>query len=121
MTQDGLPSNQHGPPPAEAAAAETRLKGHLGYLTAQEDTSLEEFRKLAADSGFYTPATDDKKASHDDGTLMYVDPTRVLHTTNPSVAAFCELGSSSLKRPSSSSRTQRYGAKTTTWKLCTRG
>ena len=117
MTKEGVPAEQHDPPPAEAAAAETRLKGHLGYLTAQEETSFEEFRKLAANSGFYMPATDDKKASHDDGTLMYVDLKRILHilhTANLSVAGIYELGSSSLKRPSSSSRTQRSGAKTTT-------
>lgn len=114
MTKEGVPADQHGPPPAEAAAPETRLKGHLGYLTTQEESSFEEFRKLAANSGFYTPATDDKKASHDDGTLMYVDHIRKLHTANPPIAGICELGSSSLKRHLSSSKTQRYGVKTTT-------
>lgn len=120
MKHEGVPADQHGPPPAEAAAAETRLKGHLGYLTTQEETSFEEFRKLATKSGFYTPATDDKKASHDDGTLMYVDSIRILHilhvshTANPSIAGIYELGSSSLKKHSSNSKTQRYGAKTTT-------
>lgn len=108
MTMD----DQHGPPPAEAAASETRLKGHLGHLTPQEETALEEFRKLAKKAGFYTPATDDKKASHDDGTLMYVNPTPRLDTANPSVAGTYELGNSSRERRSSNSRTLRYGAKT---------
>ena len=106
--------DQHGPPPVEAAAAETRLKGHLGYLTPQEETALEELKKVGTKAGFYTPATDNKKASHDDGTLMYIDPILILHTTNPSIAGTYELGSLSLGRHSSSSKTPRYGAKTTT-------
>lgn len=116
---DGL-DEQHGPPPAEAASAETRLKGHVGHLTAQEESAFEEFRKLAAKKGFYTPATDDKKASHDDGTLVYAVSIRLLHTANPSLAGTCELVNSSLKMPSSSSKTRRYGAKTMTWTLFTR-
>ncbi|KAL9066009.1 MAG: hypothetical protein Q9161_007860 [Pseudevernia consocians] len=67
---NGVPADQHGPPPAEAANAETRLKGHVGHLTAAEESAFVEFRKLAAKEGFYTPATDEKKASHDDGTLI---------------------------------------------------
>lgn len=114
MTNDGEPADQHGPPPAEAASAETRLKGHVGHLTTQEESAFDEFRKLAAKQGFYTPATDDKKASHDDGTLVYAVPLRLLHIADPSPAGTCELGSSSLERPSPSSRTPRYGAKTMT-------
>lgn len=71
MTMDAAPDYQHQPPPAEAASAEARLKGHLGHLTTGEESAFEEFRKLAAKEGLYTPATDVKKASHDDGTLMY--------------------------------------------------
>ncbi|CAD6572780.1 MAG: hypothetical protein ASARMPREDX12_005445 [Alectoria sarmentosa] len=67
-------NDQHGPPPAEAASAETRLKGHVGHLTREEESAFDEFRKLAAKQGFYTPAADDKKASHDDGTLVYAVP-----------------------------------------------
>lgn len=105
------PSYQSRPPPAEAAKAETRLKGHVGYLTIEEESAFKEFRKLAAKEGFYTPATADKKASHDDGTLVYAVKVRLLCTANPSSAGTCELGSSSLKRPSPSSKTRRYGAK----------
>lgn len=67
---DAAPDYQHQPPPAEAASAEARLKGHLGHLTTGEESAFEEFRKLAAKEGLYTPATDVKKASHDDGTLI---------------------------------------------------
>lgn len=116
MTMD----DQHGAPPAEAAAAEARLKGHLGYLTPQEETALEEFRKLATKAGFYIPATEHKKASHDDGTLMYVDPMFILHSANPSVAGSYELGDSSPERRLSSSKTQSHGAKTTILMLFTR-
>ncbi len=66
----GVPSAQMGPPPAKAAAIETQLAGHLGHLTAEEQTAFDEFKKKSAAEGFYTPATADTKASHDEGTLM---------------------------------------------------
>ena len=59
-----------GPPPPESANAETRLKGHLGHLTPDEKSAFDEFKKLCAKNGFYTPRTADGKASHDDATLM---------------------------------------------------
>ena len=85
---NGVPASQQAPPTAEAATAETRLQGnfiisgqrcscglrclgHLGHLTGQEESAFEEFKKLCAKAGYYTPATLDTKASHDDGTLMY--------------------------------------------------
>lgn len=111
---DGVPTDQHGPPPAEAASAETRLTGHVGHLTTEEESKFAEFRKLAAKKGFYTPATDERKASHDDGTLMYAVFKHLLYTSNIFSVDTYELGSSSLKRPSFSSKTQRYGVKRTT-------
>ena len=68
---DGPPKDQQVPPPADAAKAETRLRGHLGHLTPKEEASFITFKQLCAKEGFYTPATPDSKASHDDGTLMY--------------------------------------------------
>ena len=68
---DGVPAEQQAPPPAEAASAETRLRGHVGHLTKEEESSFEEFKRLCVKAGFYNPATIDQKASHDDGTLMY--------------------------------------------------
>lgn len=59
-----------GPPPPEAANAETRLKGHIGHLTAEEESALDHFKKLCAKEGYYTPHAADRKASHDDGTLV---------------------------------------------------
>ncbi|KAL8998608.1 MAG: hypothetical protein Q9169_002359 [Polycauliona sp. 2 TL-2023] len=58
-----------GPPPASAASEQSRLKGHLGHLTPQEEAALSDFKKLAADKGIYRPETDTQRASHDDGTL----------------------------------------------------
>lgn len=110
----------HGPPPAEAANAETRLQGHLGHLNAQEESSLAEFKKLAATAGFYEPATDKSQASHDDGTLVYVVPALSLPVTDPIQAGIYELGSSSLKTPLRSLKTRRSGAKTMIWMLSTR-
>ena len=63
--------NAHvGPPPPEAAKAETRLKGHIGHLTPAEQSAFEDFKKLCAKEGYYTPQTANGKASHDDGTLV---------------------------------------------------
>ena len=109
-----VPSYQSRPLPADAADAETRLKGHVGHLTPEEASAFDNFRKLAAKEGFYTPAAANQKASHDDGTLVYAVLARLFHIANPSPAGTCELGSSSLRMPSPNSKTQRYGAKTTT-------
>ena len=113
MVKDGPPADQHGPPPAEAASAETRLKGHVGHLTTQEESALDQFKQLSAKQGFYTPATDTKKASHDDGALVYAILKSLSHTAKPAPVVTSELGSSSLKTPLSNSRIPRYGAKTT--------
>lgn len=59
-----------GPPPPEASNAETMLKGHIGHFTREEASAFEEFKKLCAKEGYYTPHTADGKASHDDGTLV---------------------------------------------------
>ncbi|CAD6573490.1 MAG: hypothetical protein ASARMPRED_006094 [Alectoria sarmentosa] len=59
-----------GPPPPESANAETRLKGHIGHLTQQEESAFDDFKKLCAKKGYYTPHTANGRASHDDGTLI---------------------------------------------------
>ncbi len=117
---DAASHDPHGPPPAEAASAETRLKGHLGHLTPQEESALEEFRKLAAKEGFYRVATGSTKASHDDGTLMYAVSVSPLLTAHITQADICELGSSSLRKPTSNSKIQRSGARRMTWMHYTR-
>ena len=67
---EGPPEDQHGPPPAEAAHTETRLQGHLGHLTSQQEGAFTAFKELCAKEGYYTPAAPESKASHDDGTMM---------------------------------------------------
>lgn len=62
----------HGAPPASAASGVNRLRGHLGHLTQEESAALGSFKNLAAKAGFYRAPGLDKKASHDDGTLVYV-------------------------------------------------
>ena len=59
-----------GPPPPEAANAETMLKGHIAHLTPEEESAFAEFKKLCAKDAYYTPHTANAKASHDDATLM---------------------------------------------------
>lgn len=76
-------------PDASAAKAETRLKGHLGHLTKDEQAAFAAFKELAAKEAYYTPATATSKASHDDGTMMYANnlprslPIPVLMTAQP--------------------------------------
>lgn len=68
----------HGAPPASAALESVRLKGHIGHLTEEEGSALDAFKVVAAQKGFYTPAGPSGKASHDDGTLVYVALARSL-------------------------------------------
>lgn len=65
-------NNPQGAPPASAALESVRLKGHIGHLTEDEGSALDSFKTLAAQKGYYTPAGANGKASHDDGTLVYV-------------------------------------------------
>ena len=114
-TMNGVPAEQQAPPTAESASAETRLQGHVGYLTNEEEVAFEEFKKLSVKEGYYTAATDEHKASHDDGTLMcVVRPSCVSLTANIVKVGTCEHGNSSLWKHLHSSRTQRYGANKTT-------
>ncbi|KAL8936947.1 MAG: hypothetical protein Q9211_003935 [Gyalolechia sp. 1 TL-2023] len=59
-----------GPPPPTASSEQSRLQGHLGHLTRQEEAALIEFKKASADQGLYRPETSTQRASHDDGTLV---------------------------------------------------
>jgi hypothetical protein len=61
-----------GLPPPSASLERTRLQGHLGHLTPQEEAAFTTFKKLCADQGFYQPDDGVQQASHDDGTLVYV-------------------------------------------------
>ncbi|KAL8869088.1 MAG: hypothetical protein Q9174_004533 [Haloplaca sp. 1 TL-2023] len=61
-----------GPPPASAATEQSRLKGHLGHLTPQEENALTEFKKLSADAGFFRAETNTQPASHDDAQDAFV-------------------------------------------------
>ncbi|KAK3984344.1 CRAL-TRIO domain-containing protein [Cladorrhinum sp. PSN332] len=44
--------------------------GHLGHLNAEEEKSLEQFRKLLQEKGLYVPGEGERQASHDDQTLL---------------------------------------------------
>lgn len=66
-----------GAPPASSASGVNRLRGHLGHLTQEESAALDNFKSISTEAGFYTPPGLDKKASHDDGTLVYV--TNLFH------------------------------------------
>lgn len=61
-----------GAPPVSAASGINRLRGHLGHLTQEESAALDSFKSLAAKASFYRAPGPDNKASHDDGTLVYV-------------------------------------------------
>ena len=61
---------QPGPPPASASSEQSRLQGHIGHLTGQEESALKAFKILCAEKGFYKPVDAGSAASHDDGTLV---------------------------------------------------
>jgi hypothetical protein len=52
--------------------------GHLGHLSEAQETALEEFRKLCAESGVYKPATEASPASHDDVMLLYCNFSHIV-------------------------------------------
>ncbi|KAG8529898.1 uncharacterized protein KY384_005379 [Bacidia gigantensis] len=64
------PSNQQGPPSADAAKAEVWLRGHLGHLTEKQQAAFVAFKDLCAKEGFYKPAAAGALASHDDAQLV---------------------------------------------------
>lgn len=59
---------------AQQAAGTAWLAGHLHHLTPEQETKLEEFKKLCEEKGYYTPAKEGVKESHDDATMLYVSP-----------------------------------------------
>lgn len=61
---------QPGPPPPSASLQQNRLAGHIGHLTAHEEATFLEFKKLCAEQGFYHPPSGNSPGSHDDGTLV---------------------------------------------------
>ena len=46
--------------------------GHINHLEKEQQTILEEFKVICDKEGYYTPLSEDQKASHDDETLLYV-------------------------------------------------
>ena len=44
--------------------------GHLGHLTATQETAFADYKNLCMQSGLYQPSIDGGKASHDDVTLL---------------------------------------------------
>lgn len=75
LVMDAALEKQQGQPPPDAAKPETRLAGHIGHLTTQEQSALTAFKALCQKEGLYKPASDGSKASHDDGTLMHAHST----------------------------------------------
>ena len=46
-------------------------QGHLGHLLPEEETKLEEFKTLCAETGYYKPGNgQDDIPSHDDALLL---------------------------------------------------
>ncbi|KAI7238696.1 CRAL/TRIO domain-containing protein [Hortaea werneckii] len=43
---------------------------HVGHLNETQQSQLDKFRRLCESKGYYTPATDDTPATHDDETLL---------------------------------------------------
>ena len=47
------------------------LAGHLNHLSPEQAAALEAFKDACTEHSLYTPALDEKDASHDDATLLY--------------------------------------------------
>ena len=45
--------------------------GHLSHLSEQQQTQLEEFKKICQEEGYWTPKAAGQEASHDDETMLY--------------------------------------------------
>jgi len=72
---DGNLSRNDPQASARQANSEAWLAGHLNHLTTEQETALQEFKKLCEEKGYYTPAKaegEGGKATHDDATLLYV-------------------------------------------------
>lgn len=67
-----------GPPPPSASLEQSRLQGHLGHLTAHEESAFKAFKSLCAEQGFFKLADGQSPASHDDGTLVFVISNQIL-------------------------------------------
>ncbi|MCJ1426075.1 hypothetical protein MMC29_003977 [Sticta canariensis] len=61
---------QLGSPLPSASLDQTRLAGHLGHLTAHEESQFQAFKVLCQEQGYYKPTDGKTAASHDDGTLV---------------------------------------------------
>lgn len=62
---------------ASQAASTAWLSGHLNHLTPEQEEKLREFKAVCAERGYYSPAVEgegEKPASHDDATMLYVEP-----------------------------------------------
>ncbi|CDR44450.1 hypothetical protein NBRC10512_000053 [Rhodotorula toruloides] len=61
-------------PPAEQSLerlpTRTLLEGHLGHLTTQQQAVLDKFKQRLEERGYYRPARDGKKPSHEENTLV---------------------------------------------------
>ena len=92
------------------------VTGHLGHLTPAEETALAEFKKLSADQRLYTPPgpgpDSTQKASHDDGTLLCVNASKVdaIQSSKSLLGVSSGPASSSCMMLSSNSVTPRPGA-----------
>ena len=49
--------------------------GHLGHLSAAQESALVEFKELCAKNGVFRPAQDGQPASPDDGVMLCVAGT----------------------------------------------
>lgn len=109
-------------PSATAASPTSRLRGHVGHLTREESAALDGFKQLTAKAGLFTPATAKRKASHDDGTLVYAcrvsEPE--IKLPNEILVGICAPGSSSYRTLSNNSRTRKIGGETTIWRRSTK-
>ena len=57
--------------------ASSVFPGHLGHLSPAQEQAFATFKANLVEAHLYTPATNLGKASHDNPTLLYVQPSFV--------------------------------------------
>ena len=98
--------------------------GHLGHLTASQETALQDFKRICVEAGLYKPGSDDgHPPSHNDALLVYFEPCilpcgRVLSDRFTGVSYV--LDASFQRMRYSSFAKQRNGAKSTRLIHCMR-
>ena len=90
--------------------------GHLGHLTPQEEETLNNFKALCQENGYYSPGNGDSEPpSHDDATMLSVPFVLFAYLLLTGPGDILEHAASTSKTLGSNSTTPRIGARQRNW------